>query len=126
MRTHVGRTVWTFYWALAEGSTAQNRHLLLSRDWHGWKEAILHDLERVHPDIRACVSRIDIMRMGHAMARPTVGAIFDPARRRMASLQGRLIFANSDLSGLSIFEEAQYRGVRAAEHVLRLVGGAGG
>jgi hypothetical protein len=121
VRTHVGRTVWTFYWALAEGSSRQNRQLLLNRDWQGWKDAILHDLERVHPDIRAYVSRIDIMRLGHAMARPTVGAIYDPVRRRLATGQGHLLFANSDLSGFSIFEEAQYRGVRAAEHVLARV-----
>jgi hypothetical protein len=35
-----------------------------NKDWNYWKEAILHDLERVHPDIRKFVSRIDIMRLG--------------------------------------------------------------
>ena len=122
VRTHVGRTVWTFYWALADGSAAQNRQLLLTRDWSDWKDAILHDLERVHPDIRTCVSRIDIMRIGHAMARPAVGAIFSPDRRRLANARGRLVLANADLSGFSIFEEAQFRGVRAAEYVLGAVG----
>jgi hypothetical protein len=121
LRTHVDRTVWTFYWALAEGTPAQNRQLLLARDWNYWKEAILHDLERVHHDIRKCVSRIDIMRMGHAMARPKVGAIFSEERLRLRKPQGRILFANSDLSGFSIFEEAQYRGVTAAEHVLRKI-----
>jgi hypothetical protein len=57
--------------------------------------------------------------MGHAMARPKVGAIFSEERRRLAALNGNILFANSDLSGFSIFEEAQYRGVRAAEKVLR-------
>ena len=33
---------------------------------------------------------------------------------------GNIWFANSDLSGISIFEEAQYRGVRAAEAALKL------
>ena len=125
LRTHVDRTVWTFYWALAEGSASQNRRLLLSGDWSYWKEAILHDLERVHPDIRQCVSRIDVMRMGHAMARPTVGSIYSPDRRSITKLQGRLLFANSDLSGFSIFEEAQYRGVVAAEHALRRISEGG-
>ena len=96
--------------------------LLLDKDWNYWKEAILSDLERVHPDIRDCVSRIDLMRMGHAMARPSVGAIFDSDRRRLAQSSGRLLFANSDLSGFSIFEEAQYRGVHAAEQLLRTLG----
>ena len=122
LRTHIERTVWTFYWALASGSPAENRQLLLNSDWGSWKEAILHDLERVHGDIRRCVSRIDIMRMGHAMARPKVGAIFSPERRRLANLSGSVLFANSDLSGFSIFEEAQWRGVSAAEKVLGKVG----
>jgi hypothetical protein len=118
LRSHMDRTVWTFYWALSDGSPSQNRQLLLSRDWNYWKEAILHDLERVHFDIRSCVSRIDIMRMGHAMARPTAGAVFSPERRHLANSKSRLVFANSDLSAFSIFEEAQYRGVDAAGRVL--------
>ena len=126
LRTHVDRTVWTFYWALADGEPSRNRQLLLQRDWSYWKEAILHDLERVHHDIRRCVSRIDVMRMGHAMARPKVGAIFSPERRRLSKPHGRILFANSDLSGFSIFEEAQYRGVKAADSVLRFVGGTHG
>ncbi|HEY3927452.1 MAG TPA: FAD-dependent oxidoreductase [Candidatus Koribacter sp.] len=123
-RTFVDRTVWTFYWALAEGPSAANRHLLLEKDWNYWKDAILDDLERVHSDIRQCVSRIDMMRMGHAMARPIVGAIFHPERRRLAHASGRMLFANSDLSGFSIFEEAQYRGVTAAEKILAALGKA--
>jgi hypothetical protein len=126
VRSHVDRTVWTFYWALADGLPSENRQLLLNKDWSYWKEAILHDLERVHPDIRTCVSRIDIMRMGHAMARPKVGAIFSAERRNLAKAHGRLLFANSDLSGFSIFEEAQYRGVYAADRVLSQVVGEEG
>jgi hypothetical protein len=118
LRSQVDRTVWTFYWALAEGSPSANRALLLQKDWRYWSEATLHDLERVHPDIRDCVSRIDIMRMGHAMVRPVAGSIFDPRRRELAAGQGRLLFANSDVSGLSIFEEAQFRGVEAAQKIL--------
>jgi protoporphyrinogen oxidase len=125
LRTHVERTVWTFYWALAEGTPAANRKVLLEKDWHYWSEAILHDLERVHPDIRACVSRIDIMRIGHAMARPSPGSIFHPQRRGLTRNAGRLLFANSDLSGFSIFEEAQFRGVEAADAAMSRLGRAG-
>jgi hypothetical protein len=123
LRTHVDRTVWTFYWALAEGTPAQNRQMLLEKDWAYWKEAILHDLERVHSDIRQCASCIDIMRMGHAMVRPAVGSIFSEERRRLSHLEGRILFANSDLSGISIFEEAQYQGVEAAQKVLKKLHG---
>jgi len=115
------RTVWTWYMALADGAAADQRRILLSSDWNYWKERILTDLERAHPDIRRCVSRVDIFRIGHAMPRPRPGAIFNEERRRRARPQGSLVYANCDLGALSLFEEAQWRGVRAAEHVLGLV-----
>jgi hypothetical protein len=124
--THIDRTVWTFYWSFAEGSPAANRALLLAKDWSYWKEAILGDLERAHPDIRQCVSRIDILRLGHAMVRPAAGFQFGQQRQRWLTPLRRVHFANSDLSGISIFEEAQYRGVEAARAVLRAVAGASG
>jgi hypothetical protein len=115
LATREDRTVWTFYWALAEHTPAQARRLLLEKDWPYWKEAILNDLGRAHPDIRSCVSRIDVMRFGHAMRRPSPGFLSTAAPTAPA----RLFFANSDLSGFSIFEEAQYRGVQAADRALR-------
>jgi phytoene dehydrogenase-like protein len=126
LSSRVDRTVWTYYWSLAEATPAQSRRLLLEKDWSYWKEVILNDLARAHPDIRGCVSRIDIMRMGHAMVRPTVGFLTLEERKRLADYSaGNIWFANSDLSGISIFEEAQYRGVRAADRALRVFGRAG-
>jgi Flavin containing amine oxidoreductase len=123
LRTHIDRTVWTFYWALADGSPTQNRQLLLERDWSYWKEAILQDLERVHKDIRRCVSRVDVMRMGHAMVRPTIGSILSEERARLKHRKGRVLFANSDISGISIFEEAQFHGIETAQTVLAHLSG---
>ena len=59
------------------------------------------------------------MRMGHAMVRPTVGAVFSAERIALKRADEALVFAHSDISGLSLFEEAQYRGVTAADRVLR-------
>ena len=118
LRTRIHQTVWTFYWALADGPALERRRFLLGTDWVYWKDAILNDLARAHRDIRACVSRIDILRLGHAMIRPAAGFLGSEERRRMAAPSGNLIYANSDLSGLSLFEEAQYRGVKAADYVL--------
>jgi hypothetical protein len=124
LATHVDRTVWTFYWSLAEHPPAEARQLLLAKDWNYWKEAILNDLARAHPDIRQCVKHMDIMRMGHAMARPAPGFLFSSERQRWLKPFANIFFANSDLSGFSIFEEAQYRGVEAAKRALRVVGRA--
>jgi glycine/D-amino acid oxidase-like deaminating enzyme len=125
LRTHIERTVWTWYHALSTGEPKANRQLLLDKDWGYWKEFICNDLAKAHPDIRECVSRIDIMRFAHAMARPATGWMFHPARKRLADWGTNLVLANSDLSGFSIFEEAQYRGVMAADRTLRRLGRAG-
>jgi glycine/D-amino acid oxidase-like deaminating enzyme len=116
LATRKDRSVWTYYWSLAQGTPAQNRKLLLEKDWTYWKDAILNDLSRAHSDIRECVSRIDIMRFGHAMARPAPGFL---SLRQQAT--GSLIFANSDQSGYSVFEEAHYRGVIAADAARKLL-----
>ena len=113
------RTVWTHYWALAGSDPRAERRQLMAADWRTCAEWVLADLERVHPDIRECVSRIDTLRYGHAMARPLPGflaarqALWHPVRG------ARVLYANSDVSGLSLFEEAQHRGITAAEAVLR-------
>jgi hypothetical protein len=117
LATHVERTVWTFYWSLAEYTPQQARTLLLAKDWNYWKEAILNDLSRAHPEIRQCVTHIDIMRLGHAMVRPAPGFIFSAEREKWLKPHGNICFANSDLSGFSIFEEAQYRGAKCAERM---------
>ena len=60
LATRTDRTVWTYYWALAEHTPQAGRELLQRRAWNEWSELILADLEKAHPDIRDCVSRIDI------------------------------------------------------------------
>jgi glycine/D-amino acid oxidase-like deaminating enzyme len=118
LRMHVPRTVWTYYWALADGPPSAARQWLLAQDWASLSRRILDDLSRAHPDIRECVSHIDICRMGHGMIRPTPGFLGSTARRQLRAGGDRLFFAHSDISGLSLFEEAQYRGVKAADEAL--------
>lgn len=120
--THIPKTVWTFYWALSQGSALDQRRILLGGDWRYWCERIFADLERAHPDIRACVERIDIFRIGHAMPRPAPGFLTHPNRLALCKPASGLAFANTDLSGLSLFEEAQYRGIEAAKYVLSMLG----
>ena len=59
-----------------------------------------------------------MMRWGHAMIRPTPGFIWGADRRKAAAPFRGIHFAGADLSGVPIFEEALYHGVRAAEEVL--------
>jgi phytoene dehydrogenase-like protein len=122
LRRHLPRTVWTHYWALAHQPADAARRWLLAQDWATLRDQTLGDLSRAHPDIAECASRVDIMRFGHAMIRPTPGLLSDPAWRALQNPHDGLFYAHSDLSALSLFEEAQYRGVLAADRALALLG----
>jgi len=122
MRRHIPQTVWTYYWALAQMTPMAAREWLLAQDWSALKDRILADLSRAHPDIAECVSRVDIFRIGHAMVRPTPGFLSAPVRRLAQAGREHLFFAHSDVSGLPLFEEAQFRGVTAADAALRALG----
>lgn len=113
-----GPTVLTYYYALCGSDVRRERERLLSAGRDEWAEVALADLSRAHPDIRTLTERIDIMRWGHAMIRPRPGFIWSEARRRAAEPHGAIHFANTDLSGVALFEEALDHGVRAAEEVL--------
>ena len=122
LAAHQDRTVFTWYHALCDGPPDRERQRLLETPWAAWAEWILRDLAGPHPDIREQVIRLDLMRWGHAMVRPRPGLVWGAARQRVLNVQDRVLFAHSDLSGCSIFEEANYRGVLAAERVLASLG----
>jgi hypothetical protein len=83
------------------------------------------DLMTAHPGIAAQAQRLEVMRWGHAMVRPGPGFLWGPARRAaQESLGNALHFAHSDLGGMSLFEEANWFGVKAAEQALKGLGHA--
>ena len=53
------------------------------------------------------------------MVRPSVGFMWGKERALALKPRGRIHFGHSDLSGFSLFEEANFRGCRAAEAALR-------
>ena len=118
LRTFIPETVWTYYRSFGERSPVETRRWMLAADWTTFRDLALDDLSRAHPDIREVVTRVDVCRMGHAMIRPTPGFLASTARHQLRAAREGLFYAHSDLSGLSLFEEAQYRGVTAAEAAL--------
>ncbi len=101
-----GATVLTHYRAL--GDLPQGRKMLMEKPWSEWRDVILADLGRAHPDIASQATRIDITRYGHAMAVPAPqSAPFDRnAYKSLPWRDGPLRFAHSDWAGYSVFEEA--------------------
>lgn len=116
-----GPTVLTYYLPLCDDDPRAARQRLLEMTWPDACDLILSDMEQAHRDIRELVDRIDIMRWGHGMIRPRTGFIWSDARRRAAQPWRGIHFANTDLSGVALFEEAFHHGIRAAEEVLQAV-----
>jgi phytoene dehydrogenase-like protein len=113
-----GPTVFTYYYPLCDPNPRAARTRLLDLGWQEWADVALADLGRAHPNLRQLVERLDVMRWGHAMVRPRPGFVWGGARRLAAQPYRAVHFANSDLSGVGLFEEAFYHGIRAAEEVL--------
>lgn len=117
-----GPTVWTYYYPFCHDDPRIARQELLLMDWEACAKLVMTDLERAHPNIRSLVDRLDVMRWGHAMIQPRPGFIWGPSRQAMAKPIDGLHFANTDLSGVALFEEAFDHGVRAGNEVAEFIG----
>ena len=116
------RTVLTYYQPLDQDDPAIARQKALVRSHAEWCDLILADLGQAHPDLPQHLLNLDVWLWGHAMVRPVPGFIWGAARAHMQQPLGNIVFAHSDLSGISIFEEAYTRGVRAADLLLSRLG----
>jgi phytoene dehydrogenase-like protein len=103
-------TVLTYYWPLSDEEPARARATAVRRSLEEWQRHVLRDLLRVHPELTGHVENIDVRVWGHGMIRPTPGFLWGETRRRASQHLPPVFFAHSDLSGISIFEEAYCRG----------------
>lgn len=123
LRTHEGPTVLTYYRSFPGRDPAAARRALLEASWSALRDDVVRDLARPHPGLAREVRRLDVMRYGHAMVRPEPGFVCGEALAAAgAALSGPVHLAHSDLSGLSLFEEAFEWGSRAAGRVLARLG----
>ncbi len=114
-----GPTVLTWYYPMVGHDVASERAKLLATTYEDWHGLFMADLLPAHAGLAGQVERLEVMRWGHAMIRPTPGFIWGPARAAAQSSIGTLHFAHSDLGGLALFEEANFHGVSAAEKILQ-------
>lgn len=108
----------TYYLPLTDGDVAAARKKAQSTTYEQWKEKIVNDLKRIHPNIEEAIEELNVQLWGHAMAQPLPGLIHGDARQRLAaSIADRIHFAHTDLAGASLFEEGFYQGLNAANIV---------
>jgi hypothetical protein len=117
-------TVITYYWPLSDAEPNEARKTALGRSLSDWQAFVSRDLLRVHPELDGHIENIDVRVWGHAMIRPTPGFIWGEARRKAGAHRPPVFFAHSDLSGISIFEEAYCRGSEAGGLAARYLMGS--
>ena len=110
-----GPTVWTYYYPMCHEENGRTK--LFNFEWKDLADVCLADIARAHPDIYSLTERIDIMRWGHAMISPRPNFIWSGIREKAAQPYKNIHFAHTDLSGIALFEEAFYHGIRAAKEI---------
>jgi len=120
-----GPSVWTYYRPWAELEPAHARAGMLKASWSDVCSQVFQELSSVHPDLLEVCRQLDVMHLGHAMVRPSPGFVWSATRQQAALAGPGIFFGHSDLSGFSIFEEASYHGVRAAQQLLADLGKTG-
>lgn len=112
-----GAAVFTYYYPMC--AEENGRAKLFGLGWKELADIVLTDLSRAHPNIRELTQRIDIMRWGHAMISPRTNFLWSGARDEAQKPFRNIHFAHADLSGIALFEEAFYHGIRAASEIMK-------
>jgi hypothetical protein len=114
------RTVFTAYHALSDLEPDAARHWLERASIAELTHAAGRDLRLAYGwRLPLCVEHVAITVRAHAMAIPRPGFLSNAGRLALRAAGGPIFFAHSDLSGLSLFEEAAWWGYRAALQIAR-------
>lgn len=110
-----GPVVITYYRPLTEKEPQAARREAFSRMPREWLQLIVDELSIAHHGFATNLIEAEIRVWGHGMAGPL------PGFRNPANTEASANFelAHTDYSGISIFEEAFYQGLNAAESVLK-------
>jgi len=114
------KSVLTYYYPLTEKTAAEERKLAYKRSYQDWVAIVMADLAPAHMDASGQIINIDVWVWGHAMISPQPGFIHGTEKKEMQQPINEIVFfAHTDLSGISIFEEAFYQGINAAKNLLQ-------
>jgi hypothetical protein len=117
-----GPTVLTFYHPYTDINSSFERHRLLASSQTEFENLVRRELSAMHPGISKYISEIKTKIWGHGMIRPGKDFIWGGLRDIFAGPFGNIFLAHTDLSGISIFEEASFQGVKAAEQCRKHIG----
>jgi predicted NAD/FAD-dependent oxidoreductase len=112
LRGHPGPLTLTYYRPLTHMPPAEARRWAQRRSHAQWVQEVLADLAGPHPALRSQLHSLDCWLWGHGMVGPRPGYLWGTERARLQEDQGGgLHLVHTDVSGISLFEEAYCRGL---------------
>lgn len=113
--------VLTYYLPLVDLPVKEARKKAREKTHQEWVTEIVADLELAHKDIKNYITNIDIKIWGHGMIKPKSNFIFNTNKESLSkTIDNKLFFAHTDLSGISIFEEGFAQGISVAKQIVLL------
>ncbi|MCC9018025.1 NAD(P)/FAD-dependent oxidoreductase [Flavobacterium lipolyticum] len=113
------KKVITYYHSFSSADLKKTRKEIYKKDKEYWKQVIFNDLKIAHPNIENDTEEMKIFLLGHGMISPVPDFIFGEAKNKASqNIENLIYFAHSDLSGISIFEEAFHQGINAVNKIL--------
>ncbi|WP_163409108.1 NAD(P)/FAD-dependent oxidoreductase [Flavobacterium ajazii] len=113
------KKVITYYYSFSSPDLKKTRKEIYKKDKEYWKQVVFDDLKIAHPDIEEYTEEMEVFILGHGMISPVPDFIFGQAKENAAkNIENRIYFAHTDLSGISIFEEAFHQGINAVNQIL--------
>lgn len=113
------KKVITYYYSFSSSDLKKSRKDLYYKKSAHWKQLVFDDLKIAHPNIESVTEEINIHLLGHGMISPVAGFIFGEAKKQaVQNIENKIFFAHSDLSGISIFEEAFHQGINIVNQIV--------
>ena len=120
LNQNLGEKVITYYRSFSEKDLKKARRKLFNLKENELKKLVLDELKIAHPLIEDHLLEIQFHKLGHAMISPIPNQIFGKeAESARKNINEKIFFAHTDLSGISIFEEAFHQGTNAAKQMLK-------
>lgn len=118
---NTGKKSITYYRSFSTENSKKSRKWLYEQSDESLQKMIVSELKVAHPLIENFIEEIHLHRLGHGMISPIPNHIFGKeVQKAKQPLENKIFFAHSDLSGISIFEEAFHQGINGAKAILKI------
>ncbi len=117
---NTGKKIITYYRSFSTKNSKKDRRNLYEITEEEMKKMVFDELKLAHPHFEEMVEEVYFHKLGHGMISPIPNTIFGKEKEHLKqNIENKIFFAHTDLSGISIFEEAFHQGIDAAKKMLQ-------